>query len=53
MWDSSYLYNQAKEMAELSMESLLVMGNDRAVNQDVTLENCQTPSQNQVNFVST
>ena len=48
-----YLYNnQAKEMVELLMESLLVMGNDRAVNQDVTQENCQTPSQNQLNFVS-
>ena len=36
-------------MAELSMESLFVMGKDRAVNQDITQEiKFKTPSQNQL-----
>ena len=35
------------------MEILFIMWNDRAVNQDVTQENCPTPFQNQLNFVST
>ena len=35
---SSYWSNHATELAELSMESLLIMGNDSAVNEHIRKE---------------